>query len=211
MAGQLRLRHRRRGHDALRTGRSTGSSASSSTAAIRRRSQYVDEYELLPAEFQDRAGRDRCRRAATRTTTLSASYTLANQRRVAGRLSFASGAFYDGTRNEAVLLGPRRARAAIRHRAQRLARLGRSAVRRFLRAALTGPLHVHADDAAPRQQPGPVQRGRAHAARPASGSAGSTGPAAISSSSTAMDATTGPANRLLNRSLAVKATRLVRF
>jgi hypothetical protein len=61
---------------------------------------YSDDYEYLPAPF----------RIAPDVTvplgsydnhTLSASYSLANQRRVAGRLSFATGALYDGKRHEA--------------------------------------------------------------------------------------------------------------
>ncbi len=62
--------------------------------------QYVHEYELLPAAFRI-APRITVPRAGYDNTTASASYSLANNRRVAGRLSASTGRFYDGTRTEA--------------------------------------------------------------------------------------------------------------
>ncbi|HUR32312.1 MAG TPA: DUF5916 domain-containing protein [Vicinamibacterales bacterium] len=66
--------------------------------------QYVGEYELLPGNFRidprvtvPQGGYD--------NRNLSASYSLANNRPIAGRIALSTGAFYDGTRREASYSG----------------------------------------------------------------------------------------------------------
>ena len=66
--------------------------------------QYVDEYELVPQAFRISPGVI-VPSGGYKNRTFSASYSLANQRPVAGRVSYASGALYDGTRNEASYSG----------------------------------------------------------------------------------------------------------
>ena len=66
--------------------------------------QYVTEYELLPRDFRIAPGVT-VPAAGYDNSNLSASYTLANQRTVAGRLAVSTGAFYNGTRNEASYSG----------------------------------------------------------------------------------------------------------
>ena len=62
--------------------------------------QVVQEYELLPAAFRI-APRVTVPRAGYDNATASASYSLANNHRVAGRFSASTGRFYDGTRTDA--------------------------------------------------------------------------------------------------------------
>jgi hypothetical protein len=66
--------------------------------------QYSDEYELLPQNFRIAPGVT-VPIGGYQNHTLSASYTLANQRPVAGRVSVTSGAFYGGTRHTASYSG----------------------------------------------------------------------------------------------------------
>jgi len=60
---------------------------------------YVDEYELIPTPFRIATGVT-IPAAGYQNNTLSASYTVGNQRKVAGRVAAASGALYNGTRRE---------------------------------------------------------------------------------------------------------------
>ena len=62
--------------------------------------QVVQDYELLPAAFRI-APRVTVPQAGYDNTTASASYSLANNHRVAGRFIASIGRFYDGTRTEA--------------------------------------------------------------------------------------------------------------
>ena len=62
--------------------------------------QHVQEYELLPAAFRI-APRVTVAQGGYDSTTTTASYSLANNRRVAGRLTVSTGQFYEGTRTEA--------------------------------------------------------------------------------------------------------------
>jgi hypothetical protein len=66
--------------------------------------QYTDEFELIPQSFRIAPGVT-VPAAGYQNHNLLASYTLANQRTVAGRLSVSSGALYDGTRHEASYSG----------------------------------------------------------------------------------------------------------
>ncbi len=66
--------------------------------------QYVDEYELLPQNFRIAPGVI-VPQGGYKNRTATASYTLANQRIVAGRFAVVSGALYDGYRNEASYSG----------------------------------------------------------------------------------------------------------
>ncbi len=66
--------------------------------------QYVDEYELLPSDFRIARGVT-VPQAGYAQKTLSTSYSLANNRPVAGRFAVSTGAFYGGTRNEASYSG----------------------------------------------------------------------------------------------------------
>jgi hypothetical protein len=66
--------------------------------------QYVGEYELLPENFRIAPGVI-VPQGGYDNKILSASYTLANNRPIAGRLGAATGAFYDGTRREASYSG----------------------------------------------------------------------------------------------------------
>jgi Domain of unknown function (DUF5916)/Carbohydrate family 9 binding domain-like len=66
--------------------------------------QYVDEYELLPQNFRIAPGVI-VPKGGYQHHNLSASYTLANQRTVAGRVTVSSGAFYNGTRHEGSYAG----------------------------------------------------------------------------------------------------------
>jgi len=66
--------------------------------------QYVDEYERIPQNFRIAPGVT-VPAGGYQNHNLSASYSLANQRPVAGRVSISSGAFYNGTRHEAAYSG----------------------------------------------------------------------------------------------------------
>ena len=66
--------------------------------------QYVGEYELLPQNFRIAPGVT-VPQGGYDNKTLSASYTLANNRPVAGRFGVATAAFYDGTRRDASYSG----------------------------------------------------------------------------------------------------------
>ncbi len=66
--------------------------------------QYVREYELLPSNFRIAPGVT-VPQAGYDQRTVATSYSLANNRSLAGRLGFSTGAFYDGTRNEASYSG----------------------------------------------------------------------------------------------------------
>lgn len=66
--------------------------------------QYVDEYEFIPQAFRISPGVT-VPSGGYKNKTFTASYSLANQRTVAGRVSYSSGALYDGTRNEASYSG----------------------------------------------------------------------------------------------------------
>ena len=71
--------------------------------------QYVGEYELLPSSFRIARGVT-VPQAGYDNRTLTAAYSLANNRALAGRVSVSTGALYDGTRNEASYSG----RVAVR-------------------------------------------------------------------------------------------------
>jgi Domain of unknown function (DUF5916) len=60
---------------------------------------YVDEYELLPQNFKIAPGVT-VPAGGYQNSSLVASYTLANQHLVAGRFAVSSGAFYNGTRRD---------------------------------------------------------------------------------------------------------------
>ncbi len=62
--------------------------------------QYVDEYEFVPQAFRIAPGVT-VPSGGYKNRTFISSYSLANQRVVAGRLSYSTGELYDGTRNEA--------------------------------------------------------------------------------------------------------------
>ena len=62
--------------------------------------QYVDEYERLPEDFGISSGVT-VPAGGYENTNLSATYQLANQRRVAGRIAVSGGTFYEGNRKEA--------------------------------------------------------------------------------------------------------------
>lgn len=64
----------------------------------------TDEYELLPQDFTIAPG-VRVPQGGYSADTFRASYTFANQRRFAGRFATAVGDFYDGTRREASYSG----------------------------------------------------------------------------------------------------------
>jgi len=66
--------------------------------------QYVDEYEYIPQAFRIAPGVT-VPSGGYKNRTFTASYSLANQRPVAGRMSYASGELYDGTRHEASYSG----------------------------------------------------------------------------------------------------------
>ena len=66
--------------------------------------QYVGEYELLPAAFRI-APRVTVPQGGYDNKTLSASYSLANNHAVAGRVTLATAAFYDGHRHDASYSG----------------------------------------------------------------------------------------------------------
>jgi hypothetical protein len=66
--------------------------------------QYIDEYERIPAAFPIAPGVT-VPAGGYRNRTLIISYSLAQQRLVAGQLTAASGAYYDGTKNEASYSG----------------------------------------------------------------------------------------------------------
>jgi hypothetical protein len=66
--------------------------------------QYSDEYELLPQNFRIAPGVT-VPRGGYQNHTLSASYTRANQRTIAGRFAASTSAFYDGTRHDASYSG----------------------------------------------------------------------------------------------------------
>lgn len=66
--------------------------------------QYVHEYERLPQSFRIAPGVT-VPAGGYENRNLSVSYSLANQRLVAGRVTVSSGAFYDGTRHEASYAG----------------------------------------------------------------------------------------------------------
>jgi hypothetical protein len=61
--------------------------------------QYVDEYELLPQNFRIATGVT-VPQGGYQNRLVTASYTMANQRPVAGRVSVVSGSLYDGHRDE---------------------------------------------------------------------------------------------------------------
>jgi hypothetical protein len=65
---------------------------------------YVDEYELLPRNFRIAPGVT-VPAGGYQNSSLAASYSLANQHKVAGRIGVSSGAFYNGTRHEATYSG----------------------------------------------------------------------------------------------------------
>ena len=73
---------------------------SGDTAAV----QYTDEYELLPQPFRI-APEVIVPQGGYQNHSVTASYTLANQRTVAGKMAVVSGALYDGTRNEVAYSG----------------------------------------------------------------------------------------------------------
>ena len=73
---------------------------SGDTAAV----QYTDEYELLPQPFRI-APQVIVPQGGYQNHSVTASYTLANQRTVAGKMAVVSGALYDGTRNEVAYSG----------------------------------------------------------------------------------------------------------
>jgi hypothetical protein len=60
---------------------------------------YVDEYEWLPQNFRIAPGVT-VPKGGYKNRTASASYSLANQRRISGRIAAATGPFYEGTRQE---------------------------------------------------------------------------------------------------------------
>ena len=66
--------------------------------------QYINEYERLPKNFEITPGVT-VPAGGYQNRNLSASYTLANQHIVAGRVTVSSGAFYNGHRNEASYAG----------------------------------------------------------------------------------------------------------
>jgi hypothetical protein len=66
--------------------------------------QYVGEYELLPASFRIAPGVT-VPQGGYDHRTVSASYSLASQHLLAGRMAASRGAFYDGTRTEASYSG----------------------------------------------------------------------------------------------------------
>ncbi|MFN7916575.1 MAG: DUF5916 domain-containing protein [Vicinamibacterales bacterium] len=66
--------------------------------------QYVGEYELLPANFRIARGVT-VPQGGYDNRTVTASYSLANNRAVAGRFTVSTGALYDGTRHEASYSG----------------------------------------------------------------------------------------------------------
>jgi hypothetical protein len=66
--------------------------------------QYVDEFERLPSAFRIAPGVT-VPQGGYQHRTVIGSYTLANQRTVAGRMTVTSGAFYNGTRREASYSG----------------------------------------------------------------------------------------------------------
>lgn len=66
--------------------------------------QYVGEYELLPTSFRIARGVT-VPQAGYDNRTVTASYTLANNRRLAGRVSASIGDLYLGTRREAAYSG----------------------------------------------------------------------------------------------------------
>ncbi len=66
--------------------------------------QYVDEYERIPQNFRISPGVT-VPAGGYQNHNLSASYSLANQHIVAGRVTVSSGAFYNGTRHEASYSG----------------------------------------------------------------------------------------------------------
>jgi hypothetical protein len=61
--------------------------------------QYLDEYELLPQNFRIAPGVV-VPQGGYKNRNVTASYTLANQRVIAGRMTVVSGSLYDGYRNE---------------------------------------------------------------------------------------------------------------
>ena len=65
---------------------------------------YVDEYELIPRSFKIATGVT-VPAAGYQNRTLSGSYTMGNQRKIAGRVALASGALYNGTRHDASYSG----------------------------------------------------------------------------------------------------------
>ena len=65
---------------------------------------YVHEYEWVPKDFKIATGVT-VPQGGYDNRSLSASYSLANQRTVAGRATVSSGAFYGGTRHEASYTG----------------------------------------------------------------------------------------------------------
>ena len=66
--------------------------------------QYLDEYELLPQNFRIAPGVV-VPQGGYQNRNVTASYTLANQRMIAGRMTVVSGSLYDGHRNEASYSG----------------------------------------------------------------------------------------------------------
>ena len=66
--------------------------------------QYVDEYERIPQNFRIAPGVT-VPAGGYQNRNVSASYSLANQRPVAGRVTVSSGALYNGTRHEASYSG----------------------------------------------------------------------------------------------------------
>jgi hypothetical protein len=61
--------------------------------------QYVDEYELLPQNFRIATGVT-IPQGGYKNRLVTASYTMANQRPIAGRMSVVTGKLYDGHRDE---------------------------------------------------------------------------------------------------------------
>jgi uncharacterized protein DUF5916 len=66
--------------------------------------EYIDEYELIPRSFKI-ATNVAVPAAGYQNHTLSGSYTMGNQRRIAGKVALASGALYNGTRHDASYSG----------------------------------------------------------------------------------------------------------
>ncbi|MGC4082466.1 MAG: hypothetical protein QM736_10255 [Vicinamibacterales bacterium] len=66
--------------------------------------QYVGEYELLPSAFRIARGVT-VPQAGYDNRTFTSSYSLANNRALAGRIAYSTGALYDGTRHEASYSG----------------------------------------------------------------------------------------------------------
>ena len=86
--------------------------------------QYVDDYELIPQAFRIAPGVT-IPAGGYRNHTLTGSYSLANQRLVAGRVAVSTGRALRRDAARSVLLRPDRAGSAVCRRARRVAGVGR--------------------------------------------------------------------------------------